>query len=193
MYNHFYDIDNDNLSYNVTGNSSVRIIINQTTKNVTLTPTSNWYGTETIYFTATDGQYTADSNNIILTVSNANDCGDGSCESGEETSCAADCDWCGDSECNAGETCSSCSNDCGSCEGTTGEKKSPVEGEKPQPPAEAAPVTFSPTVSATTKTSLPCTNITYTETGGNLTLSQANITELEIPEGYGLAIEPFSL
>ncbi len=100
LSNYFYDIDNDNLSYNVTGNSSIRIIINQTTSNVSLHPTANWDGTETVYFTASDGQYSVVSNNITLTVINIPRCGDGSCDSSE--------------------SCSSCSTDCGSCPATTG-------------------------------------------------------------------------
>ena len=95
LSNYFYDIDNDELAYNVAGNFSIRVVINSTTKNVSFYPAANWNGVEYVVFTAADDEHNASSNNITLTVTNVPRCGDGSCD--------------------AGETCSACSTDCGSC------------------------------------------------------------------------------
>ncbi|MFH1590363.1 MAG: Ig-like domain-containing protein [archaeon] len=78
---YFYDIDRiectgtnrDNLTYTAYGNSSIRIIINQTTHNVTFVPAPDYFGVETVYFEVSDGTNTTRSNDIILNVTNIND------------------------------------------------------------------------------------------------------------------------
>src|SRR3989339_87536 len=42
-------------------------------------------------------------------------CGDGKCIESEIGNCQIDCDWCGDGYCQLDESCSSCSEDCNSC------------------------------------------------------------------------------
>ena len=65
---YFYDADTDDTpSYDVSGNSNIDISIGNTTHQVTLTPTSDWYGSETIFFTMNDGYNTTRSNDITLT------------------------------------------------------------------------------------------------------------------------------
>lgn len=78
---YFYDNDTmecsgsnkDNLTFNVTGNSSVEVVINTSDNKVSFNPTPNWFGNETIYFTAYDQYNTTDSNNITINVTNVND------------------------------------------------------------------------------------------------------------------------
>jgi len=78
---YFYDNDTiecsgsnkDTLIFNVTGNSSVKVIINTSDNKVSFNPTVNWFGNETIYFTAYDSYNTTDSNNITINVTNVND------------------------------------------------------------------------------------------------------------------------
>ena len=91
----FLDQDNDDLNYtysyvNIT---HINVTINNNTAEINLTPAANWYGTEYMIITAHD-QFgaTADTNNITLTVNNVPDCGDGTCEIGENSdNCIADC------------------------------------------------------------------------------------------------------
>jgi len=65
---YFYDADTDDTpSYDVSGNSNIDISIGNTTHQVTLTPTSDWVGSETVYFTMSDGYNTTRSNDITLT------------------------------------------------------------------------------------------------------------------------------
>lgn len=50
-------------------------------------------------------------------------CGNGICESSEQGSCQADCQWCGDGTCDpVKETCKGCPSDCGECENTEEEE-----------------------------------------------------------------------
>ena len=65
---YFYDADiDDTLSFDVSGNSNIDISIGNTSHQVTFIPTSDWYGSETIYFTMSDGYNTTRSNDITLT------------------------------------------------------------------------------------------------------------------------------
>lgn len=64
---YFYDDDNNALSYSFSGNSTIVIIINSTTNNVTIT-TPNTNVIENIIFTASDGLNTTSSINITITV-----------------------------------------------------------------------------------------------------------------------------
>jgi len=93
---YFNDTNNDELNYTWTSVSDISVSINEATNLVTLTPTTDWYGTRTIAFYANDS-YNAlrSSNNITLTVSNTADCGDNTCELNETCStCQADCGFC---------------------------------------------------------------------------------------------------
>ncbi len=78
---YFYDNDTiectganqDSLTFNVTGNSSVKVVIDTSDNKVSFNPTPNWFGNETIYFTVYDSYNTTDSNNITINVTNVND------------------------------------------------------------------------------------------------------------------------
>jgi len=63
----------DTITYSVSGNSSIAVVINQTTGNVSFYPTGNWSGNETVVFTASDSYASSDSNYIVLNVTNVND------------------------------------------------------------------------------------------------------------------------
>ncbi|MBI2134512.1 lamin tail domain-containing protein [Candidatus Woesearchaeota archaeon] len=71
--NYFSDQDNDALSFTSTTPSNVAVSINSATHAVTLTPSSNFAGTNTITFTASDGTNSTSSNQVTLTVLNVND------------------------------------------------------------------------------------------------------------------------
>ena len=58
----------DTITYSVSGNSSIAVVINQTTGNVSFYPTGNWSGNETVVFTASDSYASSDSNYIVLNV-----------------------------------------------------------------------------------------------------------------------------
>jgi len=65
---YFYEDDaDDTITYDVFGNSNIDVSIGSTTHQVTLTPASNWYGSETIFFTMNDSYNSTRSNNITLT------------------------------------------------------------------------------------------------------------------------------
>ncbi len=65
---YFHDFDTDDtITYNVRGNSNIDISIGNDTHKVALTPKSDWYGSETIYFIMNDSYNTTRSNDIILT------------------------------------------------------------------------------------------------------------------------------
>jgi hypothetical protein len=66
-------VNRDTLNFSSIGNNSIKISINETTSNVTFWPAQNFFGNETIYFTASDGTNTTFSNNITLFVLNVND------------------------------------------------------------------------------------------------------------------------
>ena len=67
------DLNIDNLTFSAVGNSSVTVIINATTTNVSFSPNNNFFGTEIIYFTANDGTNITNSNNITINITNVND------------------------------------------------------------------------------------------------------------------------
>lgn len=69
--NYFSDIDSKNLelSYISSNNISISII----NKIATITPSTDWYGEEIIYFTASDGNSNVTSNPVKITVNNIND------------------------------------------------------------------------------------------------------------------------
>jgi len=65
---YFYDDDaDDTITYDVSGDVYIGVSIGNTSHQVTLTPASGWYGSETVYFTMSDGYNTTRSNNITLT------------------------------------------------------------------------------------------------------------------------------
>jgi hypothetical protein len=82
------------LSFRARGNNSITVSISPAGV-VNLSSPANWSGEEHVIFNASDGNRSAVTNNITLTVSPAPDCGDNVCD--------------------LGETCSSCSSDCGAC------------------------------------------------------------------------------
>jgi hypothetical protein len=79
LSDYFYDPDNIscnetvNITYSVEGNSSIKVVINQTSKDVSFLVEDNFYGVEYIIFIATDGTNSSTSNNITLNVTNVND------------------------------------------------------------------------------------------------------------------------
>ncbi|MBI5397923.1 S8 family serine peptidase, partial [Candidatus Woesearchaeota archaeon] len=73
LTSHFSDSDNDDLNFTATTVASVAIAINNDTGLVTLTPAANFTGVRTVNFTATDGTNSAQSNEVTLTVTAAND------------------------------------------------------------------------------------------------------------------------
>ncbi|MBN1156295.1 hypothetical protein JXA85_01645 [Candidatus Woesearchaeota archaeon] len=78
---YFYDLDNmectgqnnDSITYAAYGNSSIRIVINESTHNVSFIPTGNFTGAEVIYFEIFDGYNRTLGNNITLNVTPVND------------------------------------------------------------------------------------------------------------------------
>src|SRR3989338_8638286 len=67
LQDYFEDVDNDTLTFTVTGNSNINITIQD--GYVTLTPPASWVGTETVIFTANDGNASTPSNEVLLNVS----------------------------------------------------------------------------------------------------------------------------
>ncbi|MEA1973406.1 MAG: tandem-95 repeat protein, partial [Candidatus Cloacimonadota bacterium] len=70
----FADVDSiygDNLSFSFSGNTIIEIDI--TGGAVTLQPNSNWFGSETVTFTATDNDLEAVSDEVVITIDNVND------------------------------------------------------------------------------------------------------------------------
>ncbi len=65
--NFFSDPDSDTLTYSVSGNANINVNIDQNNV-VSLSQPNNWFGTERVYFTASDGDLSASSNYINLTV-----------------------------------------------------------------------------------------------------------------------------
>jgi hypothetical protein len=66
LRNYFSDADTNNLELSVSGNNSIQIVINNWL--VSFIPNKNWFGTENIVFSVSDGQYRTDSNSIKLNV-----------------------------------------------------------------------------------------------------------------------------
>jgi len=95
----FNDPLGHSLSFRARGNSSINVSISANGM-VNLSSPANWSGEEYVIFNASDGNRSAVTNNITLTVSPVPDCGDSVCESGE--------------------TCTSCSYDCGACSSSSG-------------------------------------------------------------------------
>ncbi|MFH1209900.1 MAG: Ig-like domain-containing protein [archaeon] len=62
-----------NTSYSAINNSYITVTINNNTNVVSLVPQADWYGNETIYFSANDSQYRIVSNNITLIVTNVDE------------------------------------------------------------------------------------------------------------------------
>lgn len=65
LNDYFSDVDN-NLTFSVSGNNFVNVTINNGI--VSLVPKKNWFGTENVIFTASDGQFSINSNQISLNV-----------------------------------------------------------------------------------------------------------------------------
>jgi len=94
----FNDALDQSLTFTSSGTSNITVTIG-TNGLVNLSATANWNGVEHVIFNATAGNRTNLTNNITLTVNSVADCGDSSCE--------------------AGENCSTCSSDCGVCTTTS--------------------------------------------------------------------------
>ncbi|MDP3027267.1 MAG: Ig-like domain-containing protein [Nanoarchaeota archaeon] len=67
----FSDVDENALSFSVIGNTFINVILDNGL--VSFIPDSDWFGSENIIFSASDGEYNADSNEITLTVDDANE------------------------------------------------------------------------------------------------------------------------
>jgi len=71
LSDYFYDVDSDGLTYTVAGNSNITVTINNNL--VSFSQPADWYGTEYVKFTASDGLWSEQSNSIRLNVKNVND------------------------------------------------------------------------------------------------------------------------
>jgi len=89
---YFKDADTSNvLFYDSTNPENITVAISSGA--LTFTPDSNWNGSSSVIFNATDGGFVTESNNVSLSVIPC--CGDGICDSGEScTSCSTDCGIC---------------------------------------------------------------------------------------------------
>lgn len=75
--NHFYDLDylqctgagKDNITYKVSGNYHIQVVINQSSGLVSFYPEHNWYGIENVTFYLNDSYATVASNRVRLNVS----------------------------------------------------------------------------------------------------------------------------
>jgi hypothetical protein len=114
----FTDPLSQQLTYTAAGNSSIIVRIGSNGL-VNLSSPSDWSGLEEVSFTARAGNRSVETESVMLTVNPVADCGDSTCESGEDCmTCPSDCGscgFCGDSSCDANESCSACSQDCGAC------------------------------------------------------------------------------
>ncbi|PID29871.1 MAG: hypothetical protein CSB55_01015, partial [Candidatus Cloacimonadota bacterium] len=76
LNNVFTDFDfpyGDELTYSYSGNTHIQVSIDAVTSVVTVTPDENWFGSETIVFTATDQNNASASDDVVVTVNNIND------------------------------------------------------------------------------------------------------------------------
>ena len=71
LNDYFYDFDEDELAFSVVGNTFINVILDNGL--VSFIPDSNWFGVENIIFSAFDGEYNKESNEITLTVEDANE------------------------------------------------------------------------------------------------------------------------
>ena len=71
LNDYFYDIDGDGLTFDVIGNTFIDVIINNGL--VSFIPTPDWFGTESIIFSASDGNGSVNSNEINITVEDMNE------------------------------------------------------------------------------------------------------------------------
>ncbi len=70
---YFSDIDFDVLVFGVVGNNFVTVVINQSTGMVSFYSDENWFGSENVVFSATDGFDIIYSNVVVLTVVDVNE------------------------------------------------------------------------------------------------------------------------
>lgn len=71
LNDYFQDVDSDNLVYTVSGNSVITASINHNV--VSFSQPANWFGSEAVTFTASDGSLSVSSNSINLIVGAVND------------------------------------------------------------------------------------------------------------------------
>jgi hypothetical protein len=76
LNDYFYDVDSSALTYNFTGNSNITISIADN-GNVSFYQPADWYGSEYVRFSASDGNLTTQSDTIRLNVRNINDAPEG--------------------------------------------------------------------------------------------------------------------
>jgi hypothetical protein len=72
LSDYFNDTENDTITFTYAGNINIAVSI-AATGVVTLTPTSNWNGSETITFTSSDGIDTTDSYGVLMSVTGVYD------------------------------------------------------------------------------------------------------------------------
>ncbi|MBI2546622.1 alpha/beta fold hydrolase [Candidatus Woesearchaeota archaeon] len=88
---YFYDANNEPLTYMIKGLQHITAAIDARHTAI-FTPAENWHGTETAVIEASDGTYTAVSNEFNLTVLPTADCSLDGCEPGEDAAnCPLDC------------------------------------------------------------------------------------------------------
>lgn len=71
LKDYFSDVDNLNPSFTVSGNTNIQVIINANGV-VSFYPMTDWYGIEKVVFSASDGEFTANSNQVTLEVLKVN-------------------------------------------------------------------------------------------------------------------------
>lgn len=71
LNDYFSDVDSDVLTYSVSGNSN--IIVNVNSAVVSFSQPADWFGSETVTFTASDGILSLNSNDLSLIVKSVND------------------------------------------------------------------------------------------------------------------------
>lgn len=71
LADYFSDIDGDDLVYSVSGNSNIDIQIIDGL--VSFSPSPDWFGQESVVFHASDSEYNASSNTVVLTITDKNE------------------------------------------------------------------------------------------------------------------------
>lgn len=71
LNDYFYDIDEDGLTFDVIGNTFINVILDNGL--VSFIPDHDWFGTESIIFSASDGNESMNSNEISITVDDMNE------------------------------------------------------------------------------------------------------------------------
>lgn len=72
LYHWFFDVNNDPLNFWCEGQEFIKVTIHQKNGSVILIPTSNWHGSETLIFYASDGKFNC-SDDVTVTINPVND------------------------------------------------------------------------------------------------------------------------